>query len=207
MQLPPEALIPQEPMFLDVYTFAVTKEQIQTNKCLSRHNAFDGIDYRISFQSWSRDRYRVALEGRYENLKFSGISADASADKTKIVRIKYSANRTLYIALTPLEEENQASRGVLPPKAVLRPLPAHPPGLSGIKREGKVRIRVVIDREGRVDREKLVLLECPCYLFARNSLDVILNQWTFEPGTKDGAAASVAANIEFRFGRFGIAAR
>ena len=60
-------------------------------------------------------------------------------------------------------------------------------------------MNVIVTKEGRIDREKIILLECPHYLFARNSLDVVLNQWTFQPATKDGVPIDLSANIEINF--------
>jgi hypothetical protein len=35
--------------------------------------------------------------------------------------------------------------------------------------------------------------------FARSSLDVILNQWTIKPATKDGVPIDIEANVEVHF--------
>jgi len=93
---------------------------------LSRHNDMQTIDYKVKFLSWSKDRYQIELEGRYGDFKFNRISVEAAVDKTEIVRIRYSTSRTLYVALTPIDPEDQPLKGIIPPKAIVKPMPSYP---------------------------------------------------------------------------------
>jgi hypothetical protein len=198
VQLPPGVVLPKDLMFLDLFTFAVTEAQVLKNKRISHRNYLVNIEYNIRFLSWSNDRYKIVLDGRHEDLRFHDISFEVAADKTKLIRIRYSTNRTLFIALTPINYGN-LPEGVTPPKPDLCPLPYYPSALSKAHPIGLVRMSVIIDAAGKIDRERFVLLECSHYLFARSSLDTILNKWTFNPATKNGFPVEARANIEVNF--------
>lgn len=196
--LPPGIMLPREPMFLDIYTFRVTDAQIQKNKNISRHNGISDLDYKIKFLSWSSDRYKIELAGRHADMRFRQILIEAAADKTQIVRIRHSANRTLFVALTPIRYK-ALPEGAIPPALVTRPLPSYPSALSKSGWVGTVQLRVIVNSAGRIKGDQFTLLECPHYLFARGSLDVILNRWLFHPATRDGIPVEAEANIQVSF--------
>jgi len=199
IQAPPGFVIPREPMFLDIYTFAITEEQIHKKKRFSRRNDIQEVYYGIKVSSWSNGRYCAELDGRYGDLKFKQISIDAAADKTKIIRVRYSANRTLYILLTPIAQNRPSLKGVTPPTFFTKPSPIYPSALLKRRSRGIVRINAILTKEGSLDQERLILLECPHNLFARNSLDVLLNQWTFKPAAKGGVPIDLETVIEMSF--------
>jgi hypothetical protein len=60
-------------------------------------------------------------------------------------------------------------------------------------------IRVLIHKDGSIDKEELILLDCPHTILARSCCDVIVNQWTFKPAMKDGNPIDCRANIEVHF--------
>ena len=199
IQLPPGVAIPRQPMFLDIYAFRVDGEQLQRKKRFSRYNGIQAIEYKIRFLSWSGERYQVELEGRHESFKFGRILVDAAVDKTKIVRIRRSASRTLYIALTPIEPDGPPLKGIIPPTLISRQTPVYPSELRAARWSGTVRIRAVVNHEGRIGREGFVFLECPHNLFARNSLDAVLNQWVYKPATRDGVPIDIDTTVEVGF--------
>jgi hypothetical protein len=199
IQLPPGVVLPREPMFLDIYMFAVSGEQIQKNKRQSRHNPIQRIDYKIKFLSWSEDSYQVELDGRCGDTRFKEIPVKAAADKTTVVRIRQSESRVLYFALTPVEPEIKYPKDVTLPKPVTWPMPVYPSELLKTKWTGKVRIRAVVNKDGKIDPESFLLLECPHHLFARSSLDAILNQWTFQPAARNGVPLDLDGDIEVTF--------
>jgi hypothetical protein len=199
IQFPLGFEFPRTPMFLDFHTFTVTDEQIKKQKSFSHYNDLQHIHYQMRVLSWSNERYRVDLEGRYEDLKFKNISFEAALDKTKIIRIRRSVSRTVYIAFTVIEAWDLALNDVIPPKPIYRALPIYPSDLLKTNWSGTVRILTLITEEGKADAKKVILLNCPHYLFGRNSLDVVLNQWTFKPATRDGVPVDCEAIVEVDF--------
>jgi hypothetical protein len=199
IRLPMGLVIPKEPMFLDIYTFRITQEEIQEQKRLSRDNLIQDISYSIKFKSWSSDRYQVELEGRYNGFRFSGVIFDVAADRSKIVRIRQSANRTLHIVLTAMELANDFSKDYVPPKPVTRPRPLYPRELSDDYHGETVKIRILVNRDGNFDREDFLLLQCSHYLLAHSSLDAVLNRWIYKPATRKGAPVDSPADIEVGF--------
>jgi hypothetical protein len=199
IQLPRGVVIPQQPMFLDIYTFRVAGEQIQRKKRLSRYNGINDLKYKIRFLSWSGNRYQIELEGRHENFKFNRILVEAAVDKTKIVRIRRSVSHTLYVALTPIEQYDPSLKGFVPPTLISKQQPVYPSELRKKRWSGTIRIHAFVTREGRIGREEFVFLECPHYLFARNSLDAVLNQWIYKPATRDGVPIDSDTTIDVGF--------
>ncbi len=193
IQLPPGVVMPQQPMFLDICTFRVAADQVRKKKRVSRYNGIQPIRYAIRFLSWAQDRYQVVLDGRYEGFEFDRVLVDAPADKTKIIRIRRSDSRILYIALTPVDLEEPSLKGLIPLVVTSRQPAVYPSELRNTGWSGTVRIRAAVTRDGKINGEGFILLECPHYLFGRNSLDSVLNQWIYQPATRDG--------IPVRYGR------
>lgn len=207
IQLPEGVALPPEPMFLDIYTFKVSEELIGKQKRLSHYNEISKINYRIRFLSWSNDGYQVDIEGRNEDLKFNHILVSGAADKTKIVRIRHSANRILYFALTPdiklpaLSITDKTVKDLAPPVLLSQPFPPYPSVFSKAHYIELVRIGIIVTTKGSVDPEKFVIFECAHSLFARNCLDTIINYWIFKPATIKGVPVDVWGDIEVTFMR------
>ena len=198
LEVPQGFQLPPKPMFLDIFTFVVTDAQTKDKKRFSRLNDFQRLAYNIKFMSWSKDRYEIELGGRHEDLKFPTVVITAAADKTQFVRIRHSAHRTLYAALTPIEDD-ETPADLLMPKPIQRPPPQYPSELSRARFAGIVRVRCLVTREGRIHPGNFVILECPHYLFARSSLDVILNHWRFRPAMRSGVPVDLRMNVEVGF--------
>jgi hypothetical protein len=186
IQLSRSVVFPSKPMFLDIYTFKVEEKQVKKKKSSSHRNDIQRLNFKVRFLSWSNGRYKAELEGRIEEFKFKNILIEAAADKTTIVRIRRSVNRTVYIALTEIVASDFAAMNVIPPKPITQPLPVYPSDLLKINWTGTLRIFTVITSEGKADGKKVILLDCPHFLLGRNGLDVVLNQWTFKSATKNG---------------------
>jgi hypothetical protein len=199
IQLPRSMVFPRAPMFLDAYTVEVTEEQIQKKKSFSHRNELQRINYKIRFLSWSNSRYKAELEGRFEELKFKNVLIDTAVDKTTIVRIRRSANRTVYIALTEIVASDFTATDVVPPKPISRPPPVYPSDLLKSNWSGTVRIFTVVTSEGKADGRRVILMDCPHFLLGRNSLDSLLNEWTFKPATRDGVPLDFEAIVEIDF--------
>jgi hypothetical protein len=203
LRLPPGVSMPQQPMFLDIYTFRFAADQIKEKKRLSRYNGINSIRYAIRVLSWSQNWYQVELDGRHDGFKFSRILVDASIDKTKIIRIRRSDSRILYLALTPIEQEVPFSNEVTLPILITRQSAEYPSELRKTRWNGSVRMRATVTQEGRIGREGFVFLECPHNLFARSSLDTVLNQWIFKPASRHGVPIEVDIPIEVGFSMLG----
>jgi hypothetical protein len=199
VQIPSALAFPKSPMFLDIHTFTVAEEQIRKKKSFSHYNSLQRIDYKIKFLSWTQDSYRAELSGRHENFKFRNILVESAVDKTKIVRIKRNVNRTIYVVLTALDSANLAVNGVIPPQPISRPWAIYPSGLRGSNWYGSVRILARITSEGKADKKQIILFDCPHYILGRNSLDAVLNQWTFQSAIKDGVPVDADAILEVEF--------
>jgi hypothetical protein len=199
IQLPSGLEFPKKQMFLDIHTFTVSKEQIKNKKRFSHYNALQRFEYKIKFLSWTNDRYKAELAGRHENFKFKNITIDSAADKTKIIRIRRTVNRTIYIVFTAIENLNLALSGVVPPQPISRPWAIYPSELLGTNWHGSVRILARITSEGKADDKQIILFDCPHYILGRYSLDAVLNQWTFKPATKDGVPVETDAILEVEF--------
>jgi hypothetical protein len=192
-------------MFLDIYTFSVSRSEIQEKRRLSRRHPVLDLNYSVKLFSWTEQQYGVELEGKYGRLRFKKISLEGKYDRTTLVMVAQTANRTLFLALTPLLQQPNvilaSQTNVRSPVPIFQPVPVFPSAIKKTRMTGKVLIQCIINAEGKVMSENLLLLECPHYLFARNSLDVLLNSWRFLPGTRDGTPVSVRADVEITFSR------
>ncbi len=191
-------VLPRDMMFLDIFTFSPTAAQIKKNRRITHQNRIHDLEYGLSVRSRSADLIELELDGRHAEMKFRHVAIEISLDKTKMVRIRHSASRTLFIALTSINL-TPCIQGAALPKSIDRPTPSYPSLLSEARWTGRVRILATVDTAGKVDQEGFVLLECPHYLFARNSLDVVLNRWRFHPATMDGTPIEARATIEVVF--------
>lgn len=190
--------LPKQAMFLDVFTFGLPGAKIREGKRLGRYNPIHAIEYKLRFSSWTPARYEIEVDGQHEDLKFRGVRVGGVAEKTKIIRFRHSANRTMYLALTPIRLKERRDDTV-PPTPIVQTLPTYPSELSKSRLDGKVRIRSILSAAGKIEAQKLVLLEASDYLFARNSLDTVLNTWLFHPATKGGVPTAIEAVIEVDF--------
>ena len=68
----------------------------------------------------------------------------------------------------------------------------------GIKRT-RVLLRVIIQKDGRVDRENFVLLEAIHPSLVVSACNEINQKWRFEPGRKNGDPVDVWATVEVTY--------
>jgi protein TonB len=105
----------------------------------------------------------------------------------------------LVAILTPLsafQDPYKVGDGVTAPKPTTRVEPSYTEEAKRAKIEGSVTLRVVVDRNG-VPRDIEVVKPLDAGLDEKARTAV--SQWRFEPGTKDGQAVDVIANIEVNF--------
>ena len=199
IQIPSGFQFPTNPMFIDIYTFTLTEIRINQKRKFSRRNDITELHYKLAFVSRSKDRYEVELEGSHMDLRFRDIVLEAPNDKTEMIRIRHSANRTLYFALTLLPFDDSIKDTITIPKRISSPSPPYPSQLSPSKWAGRVRILCTISTIGRVDPQDYILMECPHILFARSSLDVVLNKWKFTPAKTSGIPFKFRMAIDVPF--------
>jgi hypothetical protein len=199
LELPSDFVFPKNPMFLDIHTIKFADEQIQKKSSFSHYSSLQSIDYKIKFLSWANGQYKAELSGRHENFKFKSIKIEAAIDKTKIIRIRRNANRMIYIALTSIDGPDAISASE-PAQPTAKPWAIYPAELLNSNWLGYVRILLRVTSEGKADEKNVTLLDCPHYLFGRNSLDTVLNQWTFKPAVRNGVpvASSIIVEVEFK---------
>jgi len=199
IQAPSDIQFPTNPMFLDIDTFSITGTGINQKSSFSRRNEITGIGYKLTAVLGSDNQYVVILEGHHEDLKFRDISVEVPSEKTVLIRIRHSANRTLYIAFTFISLKDEVEHGNVYPKPLSNPRPRYPSELFESKWTGKIRILCTVSATGRVDPRDFVLLECPHTLFARISTNTVLNEWTFKPATSSGIPISLQMTVEVPF--------
>ncbi len=151
------------------------------------------------------ESYQIRLSGKYKGFKFDDIPIQGHSDRTKLVTMRKTARQTLFAVLTPVqaiplvsEQENLPVEHFEEPKLSEGPKPRYPEGLS---EAGAVLIRGIITPAGRLDPERFVLLECPHPMLGRTALETVLNDWTFQPGTRDGQPVEALTTIEVQFAR------
>lgn len=87
--------------------------------------------------------------------------------------------------------------GVKAPIVLFQPLPAYTEEARKARAEGIVLIQAVIRRDGTVDNIKV--LRGLGYGLDESAINTIATKWRFKPGTRNGEAVDVQANIEVSF--------
>jgi len=98
--------------------------------------------------------------------------------------------------LSAFQGPYKPGNGVTTPKVVSQVPPKYSPEAKAAKIEGSVTLRLVVDRSG-APRDIEVVKPLEPGLDA-NAITAV-SQWRFDPGTKDGQAVDVIANIEVNF--------
>jgi hypothetical protein len=199
VQFPSGLSFPKSPMFLDIRTFKFADEQVKKKKSFAHYNPLERLNYKIKLLSCLNGGYQTELSGRHEDFKFKNLKVDLKIDKTKIIRIRRTANRIIYIAMTSIAGPDAVPE-VEPAQPAEKPWAIYPSELLNTNWLGYVRILLRITSEGKADEKSVILLDCRHYLLGRNSLDTVLNQWTFKPATRNGApvAYNIIAEVEFK---------
>lgn len=200
--LPEGIEIPRKLILLDIHTLP---EADLTRKKVSYESPVGDLSYRLKVTRWMGESYQIHLSGEYKGFKFDDIPIQGRSDRTKLVTMRKTARQTLFAVITPVQAIPLFSdQDPLPverfeePKLLKGPKPRYPEGLS---EAGTVRIRGIITPEGRLDPDRFVLLECPHPMLGRAALKTVLNDWTFQPGTKDGQLVEALTTIEVQFAR------
>ncbi len=96
----------------------------------------------------------------------------------------------------PAEKIYKVSQGVTPPRVLAKVDPDYTKDATEAKISGTVLLKLVVGSDG-VGRDIQVVRSLDPGLDAKAILAV--QQWKFQPGTKDGQAVSVQATIEVNF--------
>ncbi len=199
----PEGIeIPRKLILLDIHTLP---ESALRGKKISYRSPVGDLSYQIQVSQWMGGSYEIRLSGKYKGFKFDDIPIQGHSDRTKLVRMRKTARQTLFAVLTPVQaiplfsdQESFPVEHFEEPRLIEGPKPRYPEGLS---EAGAVLIRGIITPAGRLDPERFVLLECPHPLLGRTALETVLNDWTFQPGTRDGQPVEALTTIEVQFAR------
>ena len=199
----PEGIeIPRKLILLDIHTLP---ESALRGKKVSYRSPVGDLSYQIQVSQWMGGSYEIRLSGKYKGFKFDDIPIQGHSDRTKLVRMRKTARQTLFAVLTPVQaiplfsdQESFPVEHFEEPRLIEGPKPRYPEGLS---EAGAVLIRGIITPAGRLDPERFVLLECPHPLLGRTALETVLNDWTFQPGTRDGQPVEALTTIEVQFAR------
>jgi len=87
--------------------------------------------------------------------------------------------------------------GVKAPEILYKPLPNYTEEARKARAEGIVLIQAIVRKDGTVDSFKI--LRPLGYGLDESAIQTIASKWKFKPGTKDGQAVDVQANIEVTF--------
>lgn len=198
--LPEGVEIPRKVILLDIHTLS---EAELNRKTVLYHNPLIDLSYQLKVTDWGDDSYQIGLSGKYRGFEFADIPIAGQLDRTKLVTIRRTSRQTLFAVFTPLQaiplfsaEEYTGPGDFQEPRLIEAPQPKYPKGIS---RAGKVILRGVITPGGRLDPDRFVLLECAHPLLGESALETILNDWKFQPGTKDGVPVEALATIEVQF--------
>ena len=197
----PEGIeIPRKLILVDIHTLP---ESALRGKKVSYRSPVGDLSYQLKVSSWMGESYQIRLSGQYKGFKFDNIPIEGLSDRTKLVTMRRTARQTLFAALTPIQaiplfsdQENLPPENFKQPRLLEGPKPRQPEELS---ETGRVLIRGIITPEGRLDPNRFVLLECPHPLLGRSALEAVLNDWTFEPGKKNGQPVEALLSIEVEF--------
>jgi periplasmic protein TonB len=87
--------------------------------------------------------------------------------------------------------------GVKPPVPVYQPLPAYTEEARKARAEGVVSIQAIVRKDGTVDSFKVI--RGLGFGLDESAINTIATKWRFKPGTLNGVAVDVQANIEVSF--------
>jgi TonB family protein len=102
-------------------------------------------------------------------------------------------------ATAPIADVQGADRGragITNPVPIYRPQPDYSEEAKTAKWQGAVLLSVVVDEAGKPGNIKVVR---PLGMGLDEKAIEAVSQWKFSPGTKDGVAVPVAAQIEVQF--------
>ncbi len=194
--------IPRKLILLDIHTLP---ESALRGKKVSYRSPVGDLSYQLQVSQWMGGSYEIRLSGKYKGFKFDDIPIQGHSDRTKLVTMRKTARQTLFAVLTPVQaiplfsdQESFPVEHFEEPRLIEGPKARYPEGLS---EAGAVLIRGIITPAGRLDPERFVLLECPHPLLGRTALETVLNDWTFQPGTRDGQPVEALTTIEVQFAR------
>ncbi len=197
----PEGIeIPRKLILLDIHTLS---ESTLRGKKVSYRSPVGDLSYQLKVNSWKGESYQIRLSGEYKGFKFDDIPIQGRSDRAKLLMMRKTARQTLFAVITPVQaiplfsDQEGLPGGIFEePKLIEGPKPHYPEGLS---EAGRVLIRGIITPQGRLDPDRFVLLECPHPLLGRTALETVLNDWTFQPGTRDGQPVEALTTIEVEF--------
>lgn len=172
--------------------------------------------FSLSSRRFSTRMYSLILKGSFEQQPLEEMRISGKIDRTTIAVQHLKDNSSIFFAFTWGEAMLQAGipqkraarqETELPtkdavvqmPELLSKTYPSYPEELAGAGMESTFRVLVVIDTHGKVQPGRFFILDCTHALFAESAMKSILNGWRFRPGTLNGKAIKVLAQIEATF--------
>lgn len=190
---------------VEINTFALSEKQITESKQVSRHNPVVGLTYSLKVLNWQDNSCSIRFSAKYRD-KHPPLIVELSRHTTTLLRIDrvcfaftfinaaIAADDTLRRARMPDPKLKDAA-----PRPITNPLPEYPRELRSRRVEGNFLFMAVITRQGTIDPSHGIILDCYHWSFARNAMEVLLNDWLFVPSKENNQAEDMLAIIEVAY--------
>jgi hypothetical protein len=200
--------LPEGVALLDIFTFKLSDKTIKQAKPVKRQNGATGLDYSVKVLKWDSQSCELELTGSY-NGKLAPVTFTASKLTTTLVHI-HTAPQVSF-AFTFLDSTSLVHSaadpdrvaGIRAPKRIASPAPVFPEELRRTGNQGMFAFLGIVNRQGKFDSSRWIVLECLHPLFVHSAVRTILEGWRFAPGQMGAQAVDILAVVEVDFRLFG----
>lgn len=195
--------LPGDLSLLDINTFRFSKEHVGKSRRVKRENAIVGLSYFFKVRNRTEDSWDIEFSGAYRE-SLPKVIGQLSIKTTTIVRIERLCFAFTFIEaaikadgeMSSIEKQYPDS---IAPKIIKEKIPEYPSELREARREGVFSFLGIITGQGTVDRSHGIILECSHWLFLRNALATMFNDWQFTPGQSGGKAVETIRELSWPF--------
>lgn len=201
--------------FLDAYTLAKASKK----RNFQWRNEISDLDlqverlarieggYSINSKETVPGHFSLLLKGSYQSRRIKPMNIKGRLDRTTVAIQPVSGSRSLFVALTWTDailhdlSETVAPNITKRPELVHRKTPLDPSIIVGTARARSLfKVDAVLDKQGHVDSERFVILDCAHPLFALTAMKAILDEWKFTPARVGHRPVEtiIAIEVEFR---------
>jgi hypothetical protein len=168
----------------------------ETGKC-------NCLSYFFKVRNRTEDSWDIEFSGAYRE-SLPKVIGQLSIKTTTIVRIERLCFAFTFIEaaikadgeMSSIEKQYPDS---IAPKIIKEKIPEYPSELREARREGVFSFLGIITGQGTVDRSHGIILECSHWLFLRNALATMFNDWQFTPGQSGGKAVETIRELSWPF--------